>query len=191
VTFTETALRGTFIIDPERLQDQRGYFARIFCQREFAERGLHVNMVQASLAYNGRKGTIRGLHFQYPPAAEAKLVRCSRGALLDVIVDLRPESPTYLHHVRVELSAENGRLLFIPPRFAHGYQTLEDGTEASYQMSEFYTRGAEGGLAFGDPRLEIVWPLPVTEISARDERWPRLEQIEPELRRRMTDPAAG
>jgi len=128
---------------------------------------------------------VRGMHFQYPPSAETKLVRCSRGAVLDTIVDLRPESPTYLHHVSVELSADNHRGIFIPERFAHGYQTLEDHTETTYQVGEFYTPGAEGGLLFDDPRLGLTWPLPVTVISEKDRRWPALAIAESELRSRM------
>jgi dTDP-4-dehydrorhamnose 3,5-epimerase len=125
------------------------------------------------------------MHFQYPPAAETKLVRATRGAILDIIVDLRPESPTYLDHVAVELTAENHRGLYVPERFAHGYQVLEDGTETSYQVGEFYTPAAEGGLLHDDPRLGLRWPLPVTEISPKDAAWRRLDEIEPELKRRM------
>jgi dTDP-4-dehydrorhamnose 3,5-epimerase len=125
------------------------------------------------------------MHFQYPPAAETKLVRCTRGSILDIIVDLRPESPTYLGHVAVELTAENHRGLYVPERFAHGYQVLEDGTETSYQVGEFYTPAAEGGLLHDDPRLGLTWPLPVTEISPKDAAWRRLDEIEPELKRRM------
>jgi dTDP-4-dehydrorhamnose 3,5-epimerase len=187
MNFAETSLRGAYIIDPERHHDDRGYFARVFCRREFAAHGLPVEVAQTSVAFNGRKGTIRGLHFQYPPVAEAKLVRCTRGAMLDVIVDLRPESPTYLRHVSIEMSGRNGRSLFIPERFAHGYQTLEDDTEASYQMNEFYTPGADGGLLYSDPRLEIEWPLPVSVISSRDLAWPLLASCEDQLRERMTD----
>ena len=124
--FTETKLAGAFIIDLERREDNRGFFARTFCQHEFEEHGLKPVIAQANLAFNKRKGTLRGMHFQFPPAAETKLVRCTRGAILDIIVDLRPESPTYLEHVEVELSADNYRALYVPERFAHGYQALED-----------------------------------------------------------------
>jgi dTDP-4-dehydrorhamnose 3,5-epimerase len=129
---------------------------------------------------------VRGLHFQYPPAAEAKLIRCSRGGVVDVIVDLRPESPTYLEHVAVELTAANLRSLYVPRRFAHGYQALEDNTEVTYLVDEFYTPEAEGGLAHDDPRLAIVWPLPVAGISDKDRQWPPLASAEPALRARMT-----
>ena len=183
--FSETKLQGAFVMDLERHEDERGFFARAFCQREFQAHGLNPVIAQANIGFNRYKGTVRGMHFQYPPSAETKLVRCSRGAVLDTIVDLRPESPTYLHHVSVELSADNHRGIFIPERFAHGYQTLEDHTETTYQVGEFYTPGAEGGLLFDDPRLGLTWPLPVTVISEKDRRWPALAIAESELRSRM------
>jgi dTDP-4-dehydrorhamnose 3,5-epimerase len=186
VIFTETELRGAFVIDLERREDNRGFFARAFCQDEFREHGLKPAIAQANIAFNRRKGTLRGMHFQFPPAPETKLVRCTRGAILDIIVDLRPESATYLQHVAVELSADNYRALFVPERFAHGYQVLEDVTETSYQVGEFYTPGAEGGLRYDDPKLGLSWPLPVTEISEKDREWPSLSEIEPELVRKMT-----
>src|ERR1041384_8687330 len=144
--FTETNLKGAFIIDLERREDSRGFFARAFCQKEFAAHGLKPIIAQANLAFNLKKGTVRGMHFQFPPAAESKLVRATRGAILDIIVDLRPESPTYLDHITVELSQDNQRSLYVPERFAHGYQVLRDCTETSYQVGEFYTPGSEGGL---------------------------------------------
>ncbi len=183
--FTETRLRGAFTIDVEPREDSRGFFARVFCQRELEEHGLKPVIAQANIAFNRRKGTLRGMHFQYPPAAETKLVRATRGAILDIIVDLRPESPTYLQHVAVELTADNRRALFVPERFAHGYQVLEDGTETSYQVGEFYAPDAEGGLRFDDRRLGLAWPLPVGEVSPKDKAWKALDEIEPELRRRM------
>ena len=173
--FTETALAGAFIVDLEPRGDERGFFARAFCQREFEARGLEPVIAQANISFNYRKGTVRGLHFQRPPHAETKFVRCSRGAILDVIVDMRPESPTYLQHVAVELTADNRRGLYVPERFAHGYQVLEDNTETTYQVGEFYTPAAEGGLRHDDPRLGIRWPLPVSDISDKDRRWPLLE----------------
>ena len=185
VIFTETELTGAFVIDLERREDNRGFFARTFCQHEFDEHGLKPVIAQANVAFNRRKGTLRGMHFQFPPAAETKLVRCTRGAILDIIVDLRPESPTYLEHVAVELSADNHRALYVPERFAHGYQVLEDSTETSYQVGEFYTPEAEGGLRFDDPRLGLTWPLPVTEISDKDRAWALLDEIEAELSRKM------
>jgi dTDP-4-dehydrorhamnose 3,5-epimerase len=183
--FTETKLKGAFIIDIERREDNRGFFARAFCQKEFADHGLKPTIAQANVAFNKSKGTLRGMHFQYPPAAETKLVRCTRGAILDIIVDLRPESPTYLQHVAVELSSDNGRALYVPERFAHGYQVLEDTTETSYQVGEFYTPGAEGGLHYADPRLGLTWPLPIGEMSPKDAAWAYLAEVEPHVKSKM------
>ena len=183
--FTETELRGAFVVDLDRREDSRGFFARTFCQHEFEEHGLKPVIAQANIAFNRRKGTVRGMHFQFPPAAETKLVRCTRGAILDIIVDLRPESPTYLEHVAVELTADSQRALYVPERFAHGYQVLEDSTETSYQVGEFYTPEAEGGLRFDDSRLGLKWPLPVTDISDKDLAWRSLDEMEPELSRKM------
>src|SRR5438046_2039435 len=186
--FTETKLKGAYIIDLERREDSRGFFARAFCQKEFAAVGLKPVIAQANVASNFKKGTLRGMHFQYPPAAETKLVRCTRGAILDIIVDLRPESSTYLQHVAVELSEDNQRALYVPERFAHGYQALRDNTDTSYQVGEFYTPEAEGGLRYSDPRLGLTWPLPVSAISEKDREWKLLDEIEPELRQRMSAP---
>jgi dTDP-4-dehydrorhamnose 3,5-epimerase len=185
MTFTETALRGAFIIDLEPHADARGFFARSFCQHEFAAHGLELVVAQTNIAFNFRRGTIRGLHFQWPPAAGTKLVRCTRGAILDVIVDLRPESPTYLQHVAVEVTAANRRALYIPKRFAHGYQVLRNRTEATYQMGEFYAPASEGGLRYSDPAIGVEWPLPIADVSARDAEWPLLEHVEPALRAKM------
>ena len=184
--FTETKLKGAYILDIERREDSRGYFARAFCQKEFQAHGLKPVIAQANVAFNLKKGTVRGMHFQYPPAAETKLVRCTRGGILDIIVDLRPESPTYLYYVAVELTEDNGRSLFVPERFAHGYQALQDKTETSYQVGEFYTPGTEGGLMYNDPRLGLKWPLPVSVISDKDQNWQLMDEIEPELKRRMS-----
>ncbi|MBS0182678.1 MAG: dTDP-4-dehydrorhamnose 3,5-epimerase [Nitrospira sp.] len=184
--FTETKLRGAYIIDLERREDTRGFFARAFCQNEFKTYGLTPVIAQANVAFNTKKGTLRGMHFQFPPAAESKLVRCTRGAILDIIVDLRPESPTYLQHIAVELSEDNQRSLYVPERFAHGYQALKDSTETSYQVGEFYTPGCEGGLRHDDPRLELQWPLPVTSISEKDTLWKLLGDIESELKWKMS-----
>lgn len=183
--FIETRLAGAYIIDLERRDDPRGFFARAFCQHEFKDHGLKLVIAQANVAFNHRAGTIRGMHFQFPPAAETKLVRCTRGAVLDIIVDLRPESPTYLEHVAVELNEDNYRALYVPERFAHGYQVLSDRTETSYQVGEFYTPGSEGGLRYDDPRLGLQWPLPVSEISDKDRAWRPLGEQEAELARRM------
>ena len=183
--FTETKLKGAFIIDLDRRTDERGFFARAFCQNEFRDHGLNPIIAQANLASNAKKGTVRGMHFQYPPAAESKLVRCTRGAILDIIVDLRPESPTYLEHISVELSEDNMRALYVPERFAHGYQALRDNTDTSYQVGEFYTPEAEGGLRYDDPRLRLKWPLPISVISLKDEGFRPLSEIENEVRDRM------
>ena len=184
--FTETKLAGAYVIDLERREDERGFFARAFCQREFADRSLNTRISQSNVAFNRDAGTLRGMHFQFPPAAETKLVRCTRGAIVDMIVDVRPESPTYLQHVAVELTAENGRALYVPERFAHGYQVLADETETSYQVGEFYAPELEGGLRYDDPRLGLEWPLPVVEMSEKDGGWLLLDEYEPELRRRMS-----
>lgn len=170
--FTETRLKGAFILDLELRADERGAFARTFCAQEFAAHGLKATVAQGNLSFNYRTGTLRGMHYQAAPACETKLVRCTRGAIYDVIVDLRPESPTYLQHMGVELTAENRRSLYIPELFAHGFQTLTDEAEVVYQMGEFYTPGCQQGLRYNDPILNIQWPLPVTVISERDEAWP-------------------
>lgn len=184
--FTETALAGALIIDLQRRSDDRGWFARTFCQHEFEEHGLAPMIAQANTAFSHRTGTIRGMHFQFPPASEAKVVRCVRGAILDVIVDLRPQSATYLHHIAIELNEENGRALYVPERFAHGYQVLRDNSEASYHASEFYSPDDESGVRFDDPRLAIDWPLPVTAVSEKDRNWPLLAEREPEIAKRMS-----
>lgn len=183
--FTETKLKGAFVIDIERREDSRGFFARAFCQHEFEAHGLKPTIAQANVAFNHTKGTLRGMHFQFPPVAETKLVRATRGAILDIIVDLRPESPTYLEHVAVELSEDNSRALYVPERFAHGYQVLRDKTETSYQVGEFYTPGCEGGLMYNDPRLGLPWPLPVTVISDKDRAWAMLTEQGEEIMQRM------
>src|SRR5246500_1081949 len=184
--FTPTKLKGVYIIDLERREDERGFFARAFCQKEFESHGLKPTIAQANVAFNFKRGTLRGMHFQFPPYAETKLVRCNRGAILDIIVDLRPESPTYLDHISVELTEDNNRALFVPERFAHGYQTLRDNTDTSYQVGEFYAPDYESGLMHDDPRLGLEWPLPVAVISNKDQKFKLLDEIEPELRRRMT-----
>jgi dTDP-4-dehydrorhamnose 3,5-epimerase len=186
VIFKETNLPGAFVIELQRLEDERGFFARAFSQDEFEEHGLNPVIAQANIAYNTKKGTLRGMHFQYPPAAESKLVRCTRGAILDIIVDLRPESPTYLDHFEVELDEDNHLALYVPERFAHGYQALQDGTETSYQVGEFYTPGTEGGLKYDDPSLGLSWPLPVEVISPKDQGWLPYEEIRAELEERMS-----
>jgi dTDP-4-dehydrorhamnose 3,5-epimerase len=186
VIFTETKLEGAFIIDLERRNDERGFFARAFCQNEFREHGLKPTIAQANIASNLKKGTLRGMHFQYPPAAETKLVRCTRGAIVDIIVDLRPESRTYLEHIAVELNDDNMTALYVPERFAHGYQALRDGTDTSYQVGEFYTPDAEGGLRYDDPLLGLQWPLPVSVISPKDQAFQAFREIEGQLTHRMS-----
>lgn len=184
--YAETKLKGAFVVRITPHEDSRGFFARAFCQREFEERGLRGAVAQINLAQNRRRGTVRGLHFQYPPHAEAKLVRATRGSVLDVIVDLRPESPTYLQHQAVVLRSRDHDALYVPERFAHGYQALEDDSELLYQASTFYAPGFDGGLSPLDPRLAIAWPEPITEISPKDRAARPLAEAEPELRRRMT-----
>ena len=175
--FTQTDLLGAFIIDLEPRTDARGFFSRTFCQHEFAEHGLKTAVAQCNLSFNHKKGTVRGLHYQLPPATEAKLIRCVRGAIQSIIVDFRPQSATYLTHVQVMLSAENRRAIYVPEMFANGYQTLTDDAEAIYQVSEFYTPERERGLNFKDPVLGITLPLPVSVISEKDAAWPLLEPV--------------
>jgi dTDP-4-dehydrorhamnose 3,5-epimerase len=184
--FNETKLKGAFIIDIERREDPRGFFARAFCQHEFDAHGLKPMIAQANVAFNKKRGTLRGMHFQLPPVAETKLLRCTRGGILDIIVDLRPESPTYLQHIAVELNEDNSRALYVPERFAHGYQVLRDNTETSYQVGEFYAPGSEGGLFYNDPRLALPWPLPVSVISEKDQQWKWLDEQEPEIKQGMS-----
>jgi len=172
--FISTKLAGAFIVEPELHEDSRGFFARTFCGREFAEHGLAATFVQCSVSFSAKPGTLRGLHYQRPPAAEVKLVRCTAGALCDVIVDLREDSPTYLQHISVELTPRNRRALYVPERFAHGGQTLQPDTEVFYQISNYHAPEAATGLRYNEPRLSIQWPLPVTAISERDANWPLL-----------------
>lgn len=166
--FRETPLAGAFVLEPERFEDERGFFARTFCRRELGERGLETAVAQASVSFNRRRGTLRGLHFQAEPDAEVKLVRVVRGAVFDAIVDLRSGSPTFKRFFSVELSAESGRQLYVPRGFAHGFQTLADDTEVCYQISTFYAPEAARGYRYDDPAFAIPWPEPVTVISARD-----------------------
>jgi dTDP-4-dehydrorhamnose 3,5-epimerase len=173
--FTETGLEGAWIVDVEPLADDRGFFGRTWCAKEFAEHGMVADIAQCNLSYNHRRGTLRGLHYQVPPAAEAKFVRCTAGAVHDVIVDVRPGSGTYLQWVGVDLTAENRRALYVPPMFAHGYLTLTDGAEVIYQVSEFYTPGAERGARYDDPAFGIDWPVDVEVISEKDAAWAPFE----------------
>lgn len=172
--FIPTKLAGAWVIEPEPHSDDRGFFARTFCEEEFRARGLAERFVQCNISWNKRRGTVRGLHYQVPPSSEVKLVRCMAGALLDVIVDLRPASPSYLQGYSVELTASNRLALYVPEGFAHGFQTLEDSTEVYYQMSEFYAPRLGRGLRYDDPKLGIDWPLSVSSISTQDLSWPFL-----------------
>jgi len=172
VIFTETSLPGAFVIEPERLDDQRGFFARTWCAREFETQGLDPRLVQCSISFSKRKGTLRGMHYQGPPAAETKLVRCTAGAIVDVIIDLRPDSPTFTRHVAVVLSAENRKAVYVPAGFAHGFQTLSDDTEMFYQMSEFHSPGHARGVRWDDPAFGIRWPHDERIISDRDRTYP-------------------
>jgi len=172
VTFNETPLKNAFVIDLEPQADERGFFARIWCERESAMQGLEPHLVQSSIVYNARKHTLRGMHYQVAPHGEVKVVRCTRGALFDVILDLRPDSPTFLKHWNIELSARNRRALYIPPGFAQGYQTLEDDTDVLYQMSEFYVPEAQRGVRWNDPAFRIEWPSAERRtISPRDDAY--------------------
>jgi dTDP-4-dehydrorhamnose 3,5-epimerase len=170
--FTPTRLEEAYVVELDPRVDDRGFFARTFCRREFEEQGLDPIVAQSNLAFSPARGTLRGLHYQLQPMAEAKLVRCVRGAILDVVVDARPNSRTYLQHVDLELSAENRVAIYVPRGFAHGYETLAPDTEVLYQMSEFYSSEHERGLRYDDPALAIEWPLPVSVIPAKDAGWP-------------------
>jgi dTDP-4-dehydrorhamnose 3,5-epimerase len=171
--FTETELAGAYVIDLERREDERGFFARAWCEEEFAAQGLDTRMSQCNLSFNERRATLRGMHYQAAPHAEVKVVRCTRGAVYDVIVDLRPQSPTYRRWTAVELTAGNRRLLYVPEGLAHGYQTLEEETETFYQVSVPYTPAAERGVRWDDPAFGIEWPEAEERvISEKDRSWP-------------------
>jgi dTDP-4-dehydrorhamnose 3,5-epimerase len=176
VKFTTTDIPGVAIVDLELRSDDRGFFARTFCREEFVAAGLEPLVEQCNMSFNHKAGTLRGMHMQVAPAPEAKLVRCTRGAIVDIIVDMRDDSPTRLQHVSVELTADNRRALYVPPYFAHGYQTLEDDTEVVYQVSGAYVPGTEVGLRYDDPALGLTWPVPVAVISEKDTAWPLLSQ---------------
>jgi dTDP-4-dehydrorhamnose 3,5-epimerase len=169
--FTETKLYGAFVIAPEPKEDERGFFLRTWSQQEFREHGLNPRIVECSSCFNRKRGTVRGMHFQIEPYQEAKLVRCTAGAIYDVIVDLRPGSPTFRHWVGVEMTARNRWMIYIPEGFAQGFQSLEDDTEVFYQISETYHPEAARGLRWDDPAFAIQWPLPVTVTSIRDRQF--------------------
>jgi dTDP-4-dehydrorhamnose 3,5-epimerase len=172
--FVETKLHGAFLIKPERHEDERGFFARTFCRNEFEKHGLNPLVVQCSVSYNHNRGTFRGMHFQAPPFQEEKLVTCIQGAILDYIVDLRPESPTFKQYVKVELSDDNGFALYVPKSFAHGFLTLRDNTLVSYQMSEYHHKEAALGFRWDDPAFDIRLPFQVTTQAERDRNYPDL-----------------
>ena len=173
ITFRETKLKGAFVIEPERFEDERGFLARSFSLTEFETHGLNPRMAECNISFSRKRYTVRGMHFQNPPHAQAKLVRCTKGSVYDVIIDLRPESPTFKQWIGEELSAENRRLLYVPEGFAHGFQTLVDDSEVFYQISNFYTPGSESGVRWNDPVFAIDWPATdgVT-INQRDENYP-------------------
>jgi dTDP-4-dehydrorhamnose 3,5-epimerase len=166
--FTPTPLDGAYVVELECKTDARGFFARAYCEREFADAGLIASMVQCNLAFNALRGTVRGMHWRSKDFPEAKVVRAIRGAIWDVIIDLRPESKTFLQSFGIELTAENRRALYVPPRFAHGFQTLMECSEVFYQMSEFYDPSFDCGMRWNDPLISIDWPLPIASIHDRD-----------------------
>lgn len=170
MNFRETELKGLFVIDLEPFQDERGYFSRIFCKREFREAGIESDFVQTNHSVTSRKGAIRGMHYQNPPSAEAKLIRCVRGAVLDFAVDLRCGSETFLKFFGIELSETNNKMIYIPRGFAHGFQTLEDQATLIYQHSAYYDPSVEGGIHYADPSIGIDWPLPVGDVSEKDKK---------------------
>lgn len=170
--FTETKIKGAYVIELERIEDDRGFFARTFCEKEIGDQGLKSKMVQCSVSFNRKAGTLRGLHYQIAPHEEAKLVRCTRGAIYDVVVDLRRNSPTFKQWLGVELTEENRWALYVPEGCAHGFQTLKDNTEVLYYMSEFYHPECARGLRWNEPALGIEWPSDTVIISKRDSLYP-------------------
>jgi dTDP-4-dehydrorhamnose 3,5-epimerase len=173
--FTETVVSGAFVVEPDLIEDERGFFARIWCQQEFRVHGLNPELVQCSISFNRAKGTLRGLHYQMAPHDEAKVVRCTMGAIYDVALDLRPDSSTFGAHEAVVLTARNRRMLYVPEGCAHGFLTLEDDTEVAYQMSEFYAPGAARGVRWDDPAFAIRWPDDVRVIAERDRTYPDID----------------
>ena len=170
--FRETILKGAFVIEIEKFEDKRGFFARAWCQREVEANGLISRVTQTNISFNKKRGTLRGMHYQVAPYEQVKLVRCTAGAIYDVIIDLRPDSPTFRKWTGVELTAENYTMLYVPENVAHGFQTLEDNTEVTYQVSQFYSPESERGVRYDDPVFQVEWPLPVEVISEKDIAWP-------------------
>lgn len=183
--FRPTPLAGAWELDLERHEDPRGYFARSWCMRQFEAHGLPTTMVQASVSFNTRRGTLRGMHFQWPPSVEGKLVRCEQGGVLDIIIDLRPGSATFMEHHAVELDARSGNGIYIPPGFAHGFQTLVDATRVLYLMTDFYAPELTAGFRHDDPAFGLSWPLPVSVVSERDRTYP--DFVAEDYTRRFTE----
>jgi len=165
-------LQGSYLVEIDPMEDSRGFFARLWCKQEFRQYGIDMEVVQASISHNAKPGTLRGLHLQWPPSCEAKMVRCQRGRIYDVIVDLRPDSPTFTHHAVFELDSRKHNSLYIPSGFAHGFQTLEANTDIIYMMSDYYRPVLQDGVRFDDPAFGITWPLPIASISPRDRDYP-------------------
>ena len=176
MNFYTTKLEGVYLVEPERMEDERGFFARTWCAQEFRDIGLNPTLIQCNVSFNRKRGTVRGLHYQAGPQQEAKLIRCTQGALYDVIVDVRPDSSTFKQWEAFELTAENRRMVFASEGLAHGFQSLVDGTEIFYQMSHAYCPSGARGIHYLDPELNIPWPLPCVAISAKDQNLPQLRQ---------------
>ena len=173
--FTEAFIKGVWVIEPEPVSDERGFFSRIVCANEFAEHGLPNRWVQQNISFNHKKGTLRGMHYQRGEAAEIKVIRCTCGAIYDAVIDLRHDSPTYGKWTGVELSSENRKMVYISEGFAHGYITLTDKAEVTYLVSAFYTPGAEAGIRYDDPLVRVDWPIQPTIISEKDRNWPYID----------------
>jgi dTDP-4-dehydrorhamnose 3,5-epimerase len=175
--FAETQIGGLFQVDLDLIADERGFFTRLHCERDFADNGLAAHVVQTSLSFTSRRGAVRGMHFQWPPARESKLVRCIRGRVFDAVIDLRPGSSTFGQHFAVELSSTNHSAVFIPPGLAHGFQTLEDSCEVLYQMTDFHAPVLSTGVRWNDPAFAIAWPLPCSQIHSRDAAYPDFDPV--------------
>jgi len=169
--FTETQLNGAYVIEIKKLEDARGFFSRVWCKNEFEAHGLIPDIVQINTSLSKKKGTLRGMHYQVEPNQESKIIRCTKGSIYDVIIDLRPKSPTYKKWLGIELTAENYKMLYVPEDFAHGFQTLEDDTEVVYQVSQFYSPQSEQGVRYNDPAFGIRWPIDVQVITDKDKNW--------------------
>lgn len=173
--FTETSLQGAYVIDVEKITDDRGFFGRLWCKDQFEKYNLNANLVQSNVSLSKKKGTLRGMHFQKHPFQETKLVRCTKGAIYDVIIDLRPESPTFKKWFGIELTADNHRMLYVPENFAHGFLTLEDHSEVYYLVTQFYNKEAESGLRYNDPAFQIKWPETIIAVSDKDAAHPNFD----------------